>query len=54
MSGVLVVVHPFGRHKLGDVIGDAGEMRDCLRGEHAAYVVATQIAATASNQRKEG
>jgi hypothetical protein len=54
MSGVLVVVHSFGRHKVGDVIGDAGEMRDSLRGEHAAYVVATQIDAPAQARRKEG
>ena len=54
MSGVLVVVHPFGRHKVGDVIGDAGEMRDCLRGEHAAHVVTTQIEAPARGKTKEG
>ncbi len=54
MSGVLVVVHPFGRHKLGDVIGDASEMRDCLRGERAACVVATQITASAPAKTKEG
>ena len=53
MSGVLVVVHPFGRHKVGDVIGDTGEMRDCLRGEHASHVVPTQIEATVRAKAKE-
>ena len=43
MSGVLVVVHPFGRHKVGDVIGELSEIRESLLGEHASYVVRTQI-----------
>ena len=54
MSGVLVVVHPFGRHKVGDVIGDAGEMRDALRGEHANHVVPTQIVVPAGTKTREG
>lgn len=54
MSGVLIVVQPFGRHKKGDVISDVGEIRDSLRGEHAGHVVATQTSASAGAKTKEG
>jgi hypothetical protein len=54
MSGVLVVVQSFGRHKKGDVISDVGEIRDSLRGEHSAHVVATQIVAPSGVKSKEG
>ena len=53
MSGVLVVVQAFGRHKVGDVINDVGEMRDSLHGEHAGHVVATQIVSSTGAKTKE-
>ena len=54
MSGVLIVVRPFGRHQVGDMISDPSEIRDSLRGEHAGNVVATQISASAGSTTKKG
>jgi hypothetical protein len=43
MDAVLIVVRPFGGHGVGDVIADAGQMRDALGGEHARDVVRVAV-----------
>jgi hypothetical protein len=52
MDAVLIVVRPFGGHAVGDVIADAGAMRDALKGEHARDVV--RVAAPRKSVRKQG
>jgi len=39
LEAVLVVVRPFGAHRVGDLIGDVQAMREVLSGEHAHDVV---------------
>jgi hypothetical protein len=54
MSGALVVVRPFGPHKVGDVITATASMRSALNGEHARDVVTIHFPAPASPRVKEG
>jgi hypothetical protein len=53
MSGALVVVRPFGPHKIGDLITTVASMRSALSGEHARDVVAIEFPEATSPQAKE-
>jgi len=54
MSGALVVVRPFGRHKIGDVIADGDIIRAVSWRVHAADVVRTQLPAGPAVTSQEG
>jgi len=55
MDMVLVVVRPFGGRAVGEVIGDAHEVGELLRGDHSADVVrvAAVKGAAATAQRRD-
>jgi hypothetical protein len=53
MSGALVVVRPFGPHKVGDLITSTALMRAALSGEHARDVVTIHFPVPASPRAKE-
>jgi hypothetical protein len=53
VDGALVVVRPFGRHKVGDVIASPGAIRDALAGEHAGDVVMTAGAVVSGPKPQE-
>jgi hypothetical protein len=53
MTGALVVVRPFGSHKVGDLITATALMRSALAGEHARDVVTIQFPALPSPPVKE-
>ena len=53
MGRVLVVVRPFGRRKIGDLIEEPAQMAECLVGEQRSNVVATHIAATIAHTSQE-
>lgn len=50
LETVLVVVTPFGAHRVGDVIGDAGRMREAVAGENAHDVVRVSAPAAARQE----
>jgi hypothetical protein len=52
MKTVLLVVRPFGRHALGDLITDAVSIRAAETGEHAQNVVRIQAPAEATAGRE--
>lgn len=54
MDGAVVVVRPFGRHKVGELIAGAGAIREALSGEYASHVVVTQTAAAPGTTQQEG
>ncbi len=54
MNGALVVVRPFGRYKIGDLITGTGPMREVLLGEHARSVVQTHLPAQPAPHPQEG
>ena len=39
MQPTLVVVRPFGKHAIGDVITDSGAVTEILASDHADHVV---------------
>ncbi|MEJ0047584.1 MAG: hypothetical protein WDN04_16750 [Rhodospirillales bacterium] len=53
MDAVLIVVRPFGGHGVGDVIADAGQMREALAGEHARDVVRVAVPPKPPQRRRE-
>jgi hypothetical protein len=53
MSGALVVVRPFGPHKVGDLITATASMRAALAGEHARDVVTIQFPVPTPPRAKE-
>jgi hypothetical protein len=50
LEAVLVVVQPFGGHRVGDLVGDAHIMREILSGEHAHHVVRTAAPVSAEQE----